>query len=52
MKYRTVLLWIQRYQSVFCNISLNIVIRVNNLAHMGNNFQYILETLYLQKYNG
>ena len=25
--------------------------KVNNIAHMGNNFQYTLETLCLRKYN-
>ena len=40
-----------KYTVVFCNTSLNIVARVNNSAFMGNNFQYVLETLCLRKYN-
>lgn len=40
-----------KYEVVFCNTFLNIVAKVNNSARMGNNFQYVLETLCLKKYN-
>lgn len=40
-----------KYEVVFCNTFLNIVAKVNNSAYMGNNFQYILETWRLKKYN-
>jgi len=37
--------------AVFCNTSSAIIVRVNNLTYMGNNFQYVLETLCFRKYN-